>query len=89
VIGTDQVVDRQRQASAEVLISLNSVGYRPAPRPPRREFIPSADELEDRATLAAVELAASILNPDLDPVTRINRTQALLRGIVTDSYDVP
>lgn len=89
MIGTDQVVDGQRQASAEVLISLNSAGYQPAPRPPRQEYVPSADELEDGATLVAVELAASLLNPGLDPVTRINRVQALLRGIVTDTYDVP
>jgi len=89
VIGTDQVVDGQRQASVEVLISLNSAGYQSAPLPPRQEYVPSADELEDGATLAAVELVASLLNPVLDPVTRINRVQALLRGTVTDAYDVP
>ncbi len=89
VIGTDEVVDGQRQASVEVLISLNSAGYQPAPLPPRQEYVPSADELEDGATLVAVELVASLLNPVLDPVTRINRAQALLRGIVTDAYDVP
>jgi len=89
VIGTDQVVDGQRQASAEVLISLSSAGYQPAPLPPRQEYVPPPDELEDGATLVAVELAASLLNPLLDPVTKINRVQALLRGIVTDAYDVP
>jgi hypothetical protein len=89
VIGTDQVVDGLRQASAEVLISLSSAGYQPAPRPPRQEYVPSADELQDGATLVAVEVAASLLNPGLDSVTRINRVQALLRGIVTDAYDVP
>jgi hypothetical protein len=89
VIGTDQVVDGQRQASVEVLISLSSAGYQSAPRPHRQEYVPSADELDDGATLVAVELVASLLNPGLDPVTRINRTQALLRGVVTDAYDVP
>ena len=88
VIGTDQVVDDQRQASVEVLISLGA-GYQPAPRPPRQEYVPSADELDDGASLVAVELAASLLSPGLDPVTRINRVQALLRGVVTDAYDVP
>jgi hypothetical protein len=89
VIGTDQVIDGQRQASVEVLISLNSAGYEPAPLPPRQEYVPSADELEDGATLVTVELIASLLNPGLDPVTKINRAQALLRGMVTDAYDVP
>jgi len=88
LIGTDQVVDDQRQASVEVLISLGA-GYQPAPRPPRQEYVPSADELDDGASLVAVELAASLLSPGLDPVTRINRVQALLRGVVTDAYDVP
>jgi hypothetical protein len=89
VIGTDQVVDGQRQASAEVLITLNSAGYQPAPLPPRQEYLPSADEPDDGASLAAVELAASLIHPGLDPVTRINRAQALWLSMVTDTYDVP
>jgi hypothetical protein len=88
VIGTDQVVDGQRQASVEVLVSLTE-GYQPAPLPPRQEYVPSIDALGDGAALAGIELAASLVNPTLDPVTRINRVQALLRGTVTDSYDVP
>jgi hypothetical protein len=89
VIGTDQVVDDQRLVSVEVLISLNSASYQPAPLPPRQEYVPSNDELQDGATLAAIELAASLVNPTLDPATRINRVQALQRGIVTDAYGVP
>jgi hypothetical protein len=89
VIGTDQVVDGQRQASVEVLISLNDAGYQSAPLPPRQEYMPSADELEDGAALVAVELATSLLKPGLDPVTRINRAQALWLSMVTDAYDVP
>jgi len=89
VIGIDQVIDGQRQASAEVLISLNSAGYQSTPLPPRQEYVPSADELGDGVTLDAVELVASLLNPALNPATRINRVQALLRGTVTDAYDVP
>jgi len=89
VIGTDQVIDGERQASVEVLISLNSAGYQSTPLPPRQEYVPSADELGDGVTLDAVELVASLLNPALNPATRINRVQALLRGTVTDAYDVP
>ena len=88
VIGFDDIVGKKRQARVELLVVLNSAGYQPPRLPPRQEYVPTDKQLEDASTLVGVELIADLFGPN-DPLTKANIAQALLRGILTDAYDVP
>jgi hypothetical protein len=97
VIGFDEIVGSHRvgghrvgghrEARVEVLITSSSVGYQAPRLPPRQDFVPTRDQLEDAKGLVTLEMIAGLFNPS--PLVIANIEQAVLRGVVTDAYDVP
>jgi hypothetical protein len=88
VVGSYEFVNGRWDASTDVYIALSDAGYHPAPLPPRQEYVPTDEQLQDAADLISLEeIVTLFLDPD--PIAKVNIEQALIRGMVTDAYDVP
>jgi hypothetical protein len=88
VVGNYEFVNGRWETSADVIIALSEAIYHPAPLQPRQEYVPTDEQLQDAADLISLEeIVTLFLEPD--PIAKANIEQALIRGMVTDAYDVP